>query len=131
MARRVHVVGFRLGSSLWWKDRTPVNTPKEYDIKKLLRGKLERFGYLTSDVLVQKNRNHDIMKLEISNAGHNPMYHLEYVAELLKKSQGVEYKISTRQEEKKHRNGELKFRYMATSPRSIRVTMRERKWKWK
>lgn len=82
---------------------------------------------MTSDVLVQKNKNADIIKLEIGKAGQNPMYQMEYVTEILKKSQGVEYKISSRQEEKRHRNGELKFRYMATSPRSLRVTMRERK----
>lgn len=93
----------------------------------ILRGVLERFGYLTSNVLIQKNKNADIIKLLIGKAGLNPIYHLEYVTELLKKSQGVEYHISSRQEEKFHRNGELKFRHMATSPRSLRVTMRERK----
>lgn len=131
MARRVHVVAFRLGNSLWWKNRSPLNSQIDPSVKSILRGVLLKFGYLTSDVLIHKKRDTDILKVEIGKAGHNPMYQLEYVSQLLKKFLGVKYKISSRQEEKRHRNGELKFRYMATSPRSLRVTMRERKWKWK
>ena len=55
------------------------------------------------------------------------MYQMEYIGEILKKSTGEGYKISSRQGEKKGRNGEMKYREIAKSPRKIRVTMKERK----
>ena len=77
--------------------------------------------------MVQKGRGQGVINMQIGKGGYNPMYQMEYIGEILKKSTGEGYKISSRQEEKKGRNGEMKYREIAKSPRKIRVTMKERK----
>lgn len=86
-----------------------------------------RYGYITSEVVVQKGLGQGVISMQIGKGGYNPMYQMEYLEEILKKSTGEDYKISSRQEEKKGRNGEMKYREIAKSPRKIRVTMKERK----
>lgn len=55
------------------------------------------------------------------------MYLMEYLGEIIKKSQKAEYRISYREEEKIERNGELKYREIAKSPQTIQVIMRQKK----
>lgn len=86
-----------------------------------------KYGYITSEVVVQKRKGEAVISMQIGKGGYNPMYQLEYIGELMKKSAGEEYKISARQEERKGRNGEMKYREIAKSPRKIRATMKERK----
>lgn len=86
-----------------------------------------KYDYITSEVIIQKGLGAGVIKMEIGKGGYNPQYQMEYIKEIIKKSQGEDMKISSRQEEKKGRNGEMKYRYMATSSRKLRVTMRERK----
>lgn len=55
------------------------------------------------------------------------MYIMEYIGEIIKKKEQGEYKISYREEEKTERNGEMKYREIAMSPQTIRVSMRRRR----
>lgn len=129
MARRTHVIGYRLGTGVWWKDRVPPQQQRERGVEKLVRGIMERYGYLTSEVLVQKGLGKGAISLVGAKGGRIEMYLMEYIRELLKKSQKTEYRISYREEEKLERNGELKYREIAKSPQTIQATIRQKKWK--
>ena len=129
MARRTHVIGYRLGVGVWWKTRTPPHQKRERGIEQLVRGVMERFGYLTSEVLIQKGLGKGAISLVGAKGGRMEMYLMEYLKELINKSQKTDYRISYREEEKIERNGELKYREIAKSPQSIQVVMRQRKWK--
>jgi hypothetical protein len=52
---------------------------------------------------------------------------MEYIREILKKSQKTDYRISYREEEQIERNGELKYREIAKSPQTIQVSIRQKK----
>ena len=55
------------------------------------------------------------------------MYQMEYIGEMINKMEKEEYKISSRQDGWKGRNGEIKFRQIAKSPRKLRIAMKVRR----
>jgi len=105
----------------------PPQQQRERGVEKLVRGIMERYGYLTSEVLVQKGLGKGAISLVGAKGGRIEMYLMEYIRELLKKSQKTEYRISYREEEKLERNGELKYREIAKSPQTIQATIRQKK----
>jgi len=88
---------------------------------------MERYGYLTSEVLIQKGQGKGAISLVGAKGGRIEMYLMEYLKELIKKSQKAEYRISYREVEKLERNGEIKYREIAKSPQTIQVVMRQKK----
>ena len=88
---------------------------------------MEKKRYRTSEVVVQKGRGVGTISMQIGKGGYEPMYQMEYIGEMIKKMEKEEYKISSRQEQKKGRNGEMKYREIAKSPRKLRVAIKERK----
>jgi len=88
---------------------------------------MERYGYITSEVMVQKGRGKGGISLIGGKGRRMEMYIMEYIGEILKKKEKGEYKISYREEEKTERNGELKYREIAKSTQTLRVAIRRRK----
>lgn len=88
---------------------------------------MERYGYLTSEVIVQKGQGKGAISLVGGKGGKIEMYLLEYIREILKKSEKAEYRISYREEKEVERNGAMKYREMVKSPRRIQVKIRRKR----
>lgn len=87
---------------------------------------MERFGYITSEVVVQKGQGKGAISLVGGKGKRLEMYLLEYIREIIKKSEKAEYRISYREEKQIERNGAMKFRAMVKSPRRIQVKIRRK-----
>lgn len=88
---------------------------------------MERFGYLTSEVVVQKGQGKGAISLLGGRGKRIEMYLLEFLREIVKKSEKAEYRISYREEKEVERNGAMKYREMVKSPRRILVRVRRKK----
>jgi hypothetical protein len=85
---------------------------------------MERYGYITSDVIVQKGEGKGAISLVGGRGKRLEMYLLEYLREILKKCEKAEYHISYREEKEVERNGAMKYREMVKSPRRIQLRIR-------
>lgn len=85
---------------------------------------MERYGYITSEVIVQKGEGKGAISLVGGRGKRLEMYLLEYLREILKKSEKAEYHISYREEKEVERNGAMKYREMVKSPRRIQLRIR-------
>lgn len=90
---------------------------------------MERYGYLTSEVIVQKGVEKSAISLVGGKGKRIEMYLLEYMRELMKKSEKAEYHISYREEKEVERNSAMKYREMVKSPRRIQLRIRAGKRK--
>lgn len=79
---------------------------------------------MTSEVLVQKGQGKGAISVVGARGERMEMYLMEYIREIIKKTQKVEYQISYREEEKLERNGEIKIREIVKNPQ---IAMRQRK----
>lgn len=81
---------------------------------------------MTSEVLVQKGQGKGAISLVGGKGKRMEMYLLEYIREIIKKSEKAEYQISYREEKQVERNGAMKYRAMVKSPRRIQIRIRRR-----
>lgn len=88
---------------------------------------MERYGYITSEVLVQKGFGKGAISVVGARGERVEMYLMEYLGEIMRKSHKGNNKISYREEEKMNRNAELKRRRVMKSPFGMRRMMRQKR----
>lgn len=88
---------------------------------------MERYGYLTSEVIVQKGQGKGAISLVGGRGERIEMYILEYLGEMIKKSENGDYRISYREGEKMSRNIELRRKQVEKNAVKMRRMMRNKK----
>lgn len=96
---------------------------------------MERFGFITSEVMVQKGNQKGIITMvgtrmegqegQGEKASTMEVYLIEYLQELIKKTSQGEYKVSYREGERVERNAHMVYREMALSNQLVMTTMRQ------
>lgn len=88
---------------------------------------MERYGYLTSEVMVQKGEGKGAISVVGARGERIEMYIMEYLGEMIKKSEKAEYRISYREGERMSRNVELKRKLVEKNSGKMRRMIRQKK----
>lgn len=136
MARKTHVIGFRLGESRWWVTRTPPSNHREESVGKeaIIRGIMEKWGYLSGEMRIEAQGVED-SKERIKLIGSRKdgqrweragleVYMVSYVKEILKAYYKKIGEISYRQIKNSYNDGKMLAQSIAKSSRGLYPTMR-------
>lgn len=131
MARKVNVIAIRLGESVWWPTRTPPRRGRDETqkiIMRVVKGVMQKYGYLTSEVMVQRSVEGAgtitmIGTMEKQKAGGEgkrrrgqetewkarstiELYIAKYLEELIRLYENREYVVSYREGTKEYKNAQ-------------------------
>ncbi len=130
MARKSHVIGYRLGESKWWESRTPPTSTTTLNQEgEIISGIMEKMGYSTSNIQLEETDKIKRIKLIGNPSSYKwdnlEVYLMSYIKSLLTTYYNKPYELSYRQLKKYYKNGKMLAQMIKKSEKGLYTTMRK------